>query len=486
MRSIRSIGVVVAALVVSGSLAVLALAAAGASGKEPPGRVVAVIPRDRGGSNTGTCFWGQLYDQFTRNIIWPDTNTAFPNTIISIPSGGKLVLHGQFPHARFFSFTVSSLAGVIRSTISDADIVPDPGSINPYVAGANRNASNRSFTVTVLNEVPPSSGPRAPNTVYGGATETAPGAEMQLVERIYLADQGLTYQGGVRVPAPTYIAPDGTVSTGDAACVAVDAVPGVQTAPNTNPIAWPETTILRLLALPKTAAHRNNPAVNPPVWYKSIGNDWWLAPYWAGTPLAYKIAALPFGTSFGLAANPASSYAFTWLDRDFGPNRNGRNIAVLRGRLPTTPDTYFRNRTMQGGTQLRYWGFCNNEGLPSGAADLCLADQSIAINRQRFYTIVLSLPQDRPRNASRKCGVTWMNYGTRGDGYTRPRQTLVYFRNVVVGHTSFPAALQNIPNPTTPKENVAFPETMKKLMGPYLPTVTYTSPRRFEKLGCPA
>ncbi len=56
MRSIKRIGTVMGALVVAGSLTGLATAVTGATGAEPPGRVVAIIPPDRGGSNTGTCF----------------------------------------------------------------------------------------------------------------------------------------------------------------------------------------------------------------------------------------------------------------------------------------------------------------------------------------------------------------------------------------------------------------------------------------------
>ncbi len=77
---------------------------------------------------------------------------------------------------------------------------------------------------------------------------------------------------------------------------------------------------------------------------------------------------------------------------------------------------------MQKGTQLRYWSMCNNEGLTSGkTTGPCLADEEVPINARREFTIVVSLPRDRPSNATDKCGVAWMNWGTTGDGYTRPR-----------------------------------------------------------------
>ena len=82
--------------------------------------------------------------------------------------------------------------------------------------------------------------------------------------------------------------------------------------------------------------------------------------------------------------------------------------------------------------------------------------------RKRDYTIVVSLPQDRPKNATDKCGVAWMNWGTAGDGYTRPDSTMLLLRNLTTtAHPAFPNAVQNI----------ATPSTVKSTMGAYLPTV---------------
>jgi len=132
---------------------------------------------------------------------------------------------------------------------------------------------------------------------------------------------------------------------------------------------------------------------------------------------------------------------------------------------------------MAGG-QLRYWSICNNEGLTSGkTTGPCLADEEVPINAKRFYTIVLSLPQDRPANATKKCGVAWMNWGTTGDGYTRPRSTLILIRNLTTtAHPAFPNAVQNIGTPAR----------VKSTMGSYLPAVTYTDAAQFKHTGCNA
>ena len=151
---------------------------------------------------------------------------------------------------------------------------------------------------------------------------------------------------------------------------------------------------------------------------------------------------------------------------------------MLRGELPTTPATYAGESKMKRGTQLRYWSICNSEGLTSGkTTGPCLADEEVPINAHREYTIALSLPQDRPKNATDKCGVAWMNYGTTGDGYTRPDSTLLIMRNLATtAHPAFHNAIQNI----------ATPAAVKSTMGPYQPTVTYTDAKRFQHTGCNA
>jgi hypothetical protein len=292
--------------------------------------------------------------------------------------------------------------------------------------------------------------------------------------RTYLPDRGRDFSGGAGTPTASYVAANGTTSTGQAACTDVSAKPGYQNLTNVNPILFPESKIQSLLALSSSPEH---PAVPDPVWYKYFTPAWLLAPYYAGTADASMISSLPLvGT--GLGANPANGYVFTWLDRRFGPNHDGHNIAVLHGELPTTPATYAGEAKMQGRTQLRYWSICNNQGLTSGATTgPCLADEEVPINAQRYYTIVLSLRQDRPKNATDKCGVAWMNWGTAGDGYTRPDSTLILLRNLTTtAHPAFPGAVQN----------VATPASLKSTMGAYLPKVTYTDAAKFRHTGCNA
>ena len=96
--------------------------------------------------------------------IRPDLNTAFldPGAVywsakITLPEGARLDLSGQFPYARYFSISsYDATTGVQTDNLRDVDILPEPGSFNPYLPGALRNrASMRDFSITVLNELPP-------------------------------------------------------------------------------------------------------------------------------------------------------------------------------------------------------------------------------------------------------------------------------------------------------------------------------------------
>jgi hypothetical protein len=441
-----------------------------------PKRVVYQIPTKLPGAQSRSCFWGTAYTQETTNILWPESHADYPVSTDTIPAGGKIVLHGRFPHARFFSFTITSPLLQLRDYLYDVNIKPDAGSTNPFLPGADRNAPHRSYTVTIVDAPDPGPGHRQPNTLYAGVAGQSSTASTTFVvaERVYLPDHGRDFTGGVGDPTASYVAPNGASVTGQSACTALATKAGAYNLINANALLFPESKIQSLLALSSSPEH---PAVAKPVWYKYFGPSWLLAPYYAGTSDANLISSLPL-TATGLGANPANGYVFTWLDRRFGPNHSGQNIAVLHGELPTTPATYAGEAKMQGRTQLRYWSLCNGEGLPSGATTgPCLADQETPINAKRDYTVVVSLPQDRPKNATDKCGVAWMNWGTKGDGYTRPDSTLIIMRNLATtAHTAFPHSVQDI----------TAPGAVKSTMGAYLPTVTYTTAAKFQKQGCQA
>src|SRR5262245_46706818 len=98
------------------------------------------------------------------NIVWPEVTTTYEAGHVPVLPGGYTEIHGQFPHSRFFSFQTSGANGRNVNGWADYEINPDPGSINPCLPRANRNAVNRSYTVRVVDAQVPATGP-APNTL---------------------------------------------------------------------------------------------------------------------------------------------------------------------------------------------------------------------------------------------------------------------------------------------------------------------------------
>jgi hypothetical protein len=279
MRKSRLLGAVLVALSAVAATGGVAAARHESAAQNSKRVVVHFPPGGLPGVNSRACFWGTSYTQQTRNIIWPESHTDYPVSADAIPVGGKIVLRGQFPHSRFFSFTITSPLLQLRYYLYDVDIKPDPGSTNPFLPDADRNAEHRSYTVTIVDQPDPGPGHRQANTLYAGVAGQS-SAPFVLGERVYLPDRGRDFTGGVGDPAASYVSADGHIVTSQAACTALSTKPGAFNLLNVNPLLFPEGKIQELLALSTSPEH---PAVTPAVWYKYFGPAWLLAPYYADT-----------------------------------------------------------------------------------------------------------------------------------------------------------------------------------------------------------
>ncbi len=90
--------------------AILALSAAGAHAAKVPG---APAP---------SCFWSLPIVIDALNVGFPDTGAVYYYDNFKLPPGAKVVFHGTYPHARYFSFnsyyTTPTLKGVASDAIS--------------------------------------------------------------------------------------------------------------------------------------------------------------------------------------------------------------------------------------------------------------------------------------------------------------------------------------------------------------------------------
>jgi hypothetical protein len=166
-----------------------------------------------------------------------DANNAYYSANFAMPAHSKIILHGRFPHARFYSFTMYGTVGVGTSSIFDYEIKPDPGSQNPFRPGVRRDVRRQNFTLTISSEVKPNH--PAPNPLYAGAEgETDQVQDVDVTMRIYLPDRlylpvtpTSNLMGGVAPPSHTIVLANGKTYTGKAMCKVVDSDPGALSGP---------------------------------------------------------------------------------------------------------------------------------------------------------------------------------------------------------------------------------------------------------------
>lgn len=389
------------------------------------------------------------------NIIYPEATTTYEAGFVPVLPGGYTEIQGQFPHSRFFSFQTSGATGKNVGGWVDYTIKPDAGSSNPFLPGADRTATHRGYTMRVVDAPMPASGP-AQNTLYStssdGSVRSYPGTAIVTL-RYYLPDRGLGRLAGVPAPTVTMVTATGlriptptcTDKVGDPGYTQLLASLGAQRDP--------------IPASGSLVAHRK------PIWRKFVNaptglfggatdND--LLSQTLYDPVSGYTAHLPAG----FFENVYINYIYTAVSPGFG------QVAVFRAKLPTTPRTFDGQRRMGTG-QLRFWSVCAGN-YPTTATYACRVDKDMRINRHRYFTLAVSTAAARPKNATAKCGVTWLPEGPTN-------QTVMIMRNMLPA-PGFAQAIQHV----TPGHEHA-------QMGPYFPVGRYyRTTRSFERLGCPA
>lgn len=403
------------------------------------------------------CFWT---GPFTAQN--PATNTAYPGTEITYwgakfvtPPGSTLTLAGLYPHARYSSFNAYEGNGSSASSLSDRQIKPDRGSINPSLPGKNRDAKNRRYTVTVKGEPVPAA--LARNTLYANPIADS---HQDILYRVYVPDRGRSLAGGTGLPKPSLKLADGTVLTGQAMCERLNS-----THDYTGSLMAPALYQTLLNSPGKDPA--TNPAM-PDFLFKKFfnmqnvlagfGDEQTQRDAWAENPT-------PMGTQYNNndARYMTGAYSF----------RYGENL-VIHGRAPTTPKTLGGQKRARAG-QLVEWDLCGIQALTTTKTYRCLFDEQIPVTgKKRKYVVAVTKAELRPWNAKRKCGVAWLRADPAGDGAGRPDAGTLITRNILPS-AGFKQSIWNVTSPFTAREE----------MGAYYPQGTYMSKKSFQSHGCP-
>ena len=423
----------------------------------------------------GWAYWNLLQNpkEYQNPNLWPDKRPTYFFGQLVMPAGSALTIHGRFPCARYFKFNLykferSTFVAIPGASLAGYDIEPDPGSDNPFKVGADRNVKNRNFTINVLaDNAPTSVAERPKNTLYVGKDEK----EVQAGLRIYVTDKG--YDGAGWGPGDAPSADDrGVTCEGKLA----------------DGTRLSNEGVIKRFGRPMGSAP---PPVSVEQWYKMIDskeNDPALTPstaparpdaqfelFWG---MRYTLAGafmkpdqrskIPLATEMEGGGDPTTGYMVNYLSRKFGP------LYVFRAKLPTFPNTFDGAKTMTDG-QVAYWSVATVASAPSGELWDGVSDMQVPLDKDGFYTIVVSRPEDRPKNATRENGIAWIDWGP-GEGLDDPRNRtdwgMLLMRYMVCS-----------PNWEQSPMKAKQPGMEPNVMGPYYPRGYYTTKEQFESDG---
>jgi hypothetical protein len=463
----------------------------------------------------------RLYGSF------PDPNCTYLVALLFAPFGCSLTMEGRFPRARFFNVQISPSfdprsyrydggIGVGEAPIVDADIDPEPGSVNPFRVGADRTTENRAYRLhfdlaigdpTTLNPgfQPPFFRQSGNRRVGGALFHQGPWGAYpwigghgrgpwdigQLWVRYYAPDRGLGPLAGAPLPRLIYRLPDGRGFWVDVDHRGLDA--------RAN-----RTVSLRPATAEPSAREHNDHTIG---WGKQVGIFrgviGGIAMNTRGGDQAY-VRALDRGVAgrgHDLSAPnnyEQSATSCTYIDYLARSMTCGDGkVVVLTGKLPRIPRTRDGQARMEGG-EARYWslvGYHIPDGWDfvralspdavNGVAQHAVMDEEVVLQNDRRYVICLSRRQDRPRNATADAGVTWVDWGAA------PKVSWTLRWMTVGPDWSAP----NAPTPAKvgPHGDWAHPAMDPRLMfrntdqtgllGPYQPRVHYMPVGAFEALG---
>lgn len=364
-----------------------------------------------------------------------DYNASYNTFPYAVDPDVEIVIKGQFPYARYLSFSVIGKADLTIATIPDYKLIPDLGSINPFLQGADWNAKNRSYTLKIRFTAPPEGSdhfvPGAGNNiVYAGTMPNGvPNTHGTIGLRIYVPSIGYDNTGGVGFPKIMY-------------------VPATTDRTYSNVIESTNQTTFY-----NPSKQKNN----------SVQNEWYNSPPEKNRKEECDIS---WRTLSRASALIQYDYNDGYILSDI-LQRDPSKLLFLRWKAPTFPDTY-RNIGILGNEDMRYWSmsFVSKVGL---LGLYTLADFETVIDKNGYVNLVISFGARRPSCVTTENGFSWI------DASNLPLIPLqLFYRNKIVSD-HFPYSAKNIP-----EGDIVSPE----VMGEYYPCGKYVDHVDFKKSYC--
>ena len=454
-------------------------------------RQTAIITNRRYTKNNQDVVWsrpkGLLYGNMPgsgpdqKANLYPDESATYFVANICLPEGSHLILKGQYPHARYISFTVANQLGDGQlgngNFLRGNQINPDPGSRNPFLSKNRRDVLNRNFTLYVVRGLLPSH--PADNTLYTGKDEVD--QRIHLAIRTYLVDKGYDGTGNVKLKENE----NENENENECAQGLPEVLLGKE---NGETISGPE--LVKLLKAEKNGDppgyqvdhwladinacddKTNAPCLPNPAAQVFWNTDYSVTGAFEATKPKQRVIDHPPSTAGGFATNPDTSYMVIPFSFGFG------EVVVVKAKKPTHPYTREGNTRFPIDPQVQYFSISVAAGPGSGQTWDTVFDEELPVDEKGYFTAVISWPWNRPSNATYKNGIVYMN-PIGGEGHyigARAWVGVIYIRYQNCSMT-WKHSPQNIPMPTVNNPIPQGPFTMEA----YYPVATNMSKERFEK-----
>lgn len=268
-----------------------------------------------------------------------------------------LRLEGRFPHARYMSIhlydgqTGKLVSG--KNALKDIELAPESGHANPFRSGVARDTDGRDYALLLAPEG--SAAAEHQNLIRIPDSVRYP----LVVLRVYRADEGQSIDGGVGLPQ----------------VLAFNAQSGTPASGCPEP-ALPITEGLKSANRPDTRRYYN-PDIH----------------FYAKHP-EYS----------GLFGNSHNYYGQTGLNRELG------DVALMRFKAPTTPDTATGGGKFTHSEQLRYWSLCMGGDVFTNTSS-CLWDDATQIDDKGYVKVAIGPDTSEFRAAAKAQGYNPMPWG---------------------------------------------------------------------------
>jgi hypothetical protein len=390
-----------------------------------------------------------IYQPSNTYFFLGDQNASYYTFPYEVDPNTEIVIRGRYPYARYFTFNIASIPSHrLVEAIVGSQLIPDPGSTNPFLPGANWDETNRNYTLKIRFTAPPEGSnhfvPGAGNNViYAGTLKNGePNRFGLIILRIYVPSIGYDKTGGVDLPFITYSSrkkENGhrTHCKFESSSLFSEAFQNTNQPNNTeqNQIYFDDYLHLNDFA----NSHKRT----------NIKMD-----FRQSSDLTWKRFAPVFLQPEGNTVYTLSNL----IDRDPG------KLLFIRWKAPTFPDTY-HNFGIVGDEDMQYWSMSfispiNLMGLYT------ISDYQTIIDKKGYVNLVISFGASRPSSVTSENGFTWV------DASQLPLVPLfLFYRNNQISQNFLQHTAANVPT-----NEIVTPQDM----GEYYPSGKYVDTMYFE------